>query len=207
MSGRQVTFAFLREGTSDDGLIPHLRTLIIRCGATEAIGQARDYRGTPLNKLRMLRAEGITTDLVFVHRDADRARPEDRRAEIGDAAVDCNLSSSVVPVVPVQELEAWLLTDEQALRQIVGRPNGRAELGLPRLAAIETTPSPKERLKDALLAASGTTGRRRVQERKDFEKRRRALLERLDIDGPVRQLAAWRQLETDIQSAVSNLTG
>ena len=115
MSGRQVTFAFLREGRSDDGLIPHLRTLIIRFGATEAIGQARDYRGTPLNKLRLLRAEGVSTDLVFVHRDADRARPEDRRAEI--------------------------------------------------------------------------------------------LLERLDIDGPVRQLAAWRRLEADIQAAVVILAG
>jgi len=188
-------------------LIPHLRTLLIRFGATEAVGQPRDYRGTPLNKLRLFRAEGISTDLVFIHRDADRARPEDRRAEIGDAAADCALPSLVIPVVPVQELEAWLMTDAQALRQIVGRPNGRAELGIPRLAAIETTPSPKERLRDALLAASEATGRRRVQERKDFEKRRRALLERLDIDGPVRQLAAWRQLEADIQAAVTNLPG
>lgn len=205
MRGRPVTFVFLREGSSDDGLIPHLRTLIIRFGADEAIGQARDYRGTPVHKLNLFRAEGIPADLVFVHRDADRARPDDRRSEIFDAAAACDIVAPVVPVIPVQELEAWLLTDEQALRRIVGRPHGRAGLGLPPLAAIERTVSPKERLRDALLAASEATGRRRLQERKDFEKRRRALLERLDIDGSVRQLEAWRQLETDIQSAMEQL--
>jgi hypothetical protein len=61
-------------------LIPHLRTLIIRFGATEAIGQPRDYLGTPLNKLRLFRAEGISTDLVFVHRDADRSGADRRGA-------------------------------------------------------------------------------------------------------------------------------
>jgi len=158
-----------------------------------------------LTKLERLRAAGIATDLAFVHRDADRAGVHTRRTEISDAAAACGVTSIVVPIVPVQELEAWLLTDELALRRVVGRPNSRVSLGLPRLATIEATPSPKEILKSALLAASETTGRRRTQERSDFEKRRRALLDRLDIDGPIRQLPAWRRLEADIVEAVSTL--
>lgn len=201
----RVTFALLREGPSDDGLIPHLAGLILRAGGTEAIGQSRDYAGTPTSKLRRLRAEGSEIDVVFVHRDADREGAHARRSEVEQAVSAAGVASLVVPVIPVQELEAWLLTDEAALRHVVGRPNGRAALGLPRLATIEKTPSPKEVLRSALLTASETSGRRRVQERRDFEKRRRALLDRLDISGPVRELAAWRQLELDIGSTVAAL--
>ncbi len=200
-----ITFVLVREGHSDDGLIPHLADLIVRSGGIEAIGQPSDYSGTVTNKLRQLDLEDIDIDIVFVHRDADRAGPSARRGEIAQAIEASGCSTVVVPVIPVQELEAWLLVDEAALRGVVGRPMGRTGLGLPKASAIETTSSPKEVLRSALLAASESTGRRRAQETHDFEKRRRALLDRLDIDGPVRQLPAWRRLEADVAAAVATL--
>lgn len=202
----RVTFVLMREGPSDDGLIPHLQNLIIRAGATEAIGQPIGKKGTIQERMMQLMAEGAESDLTFVHRDADGVGVSVRREEIVRAASASGIRSTVVPVIPVQELEAWLLIDEFQIRRVVGRPRGRSQLGLPRLASVESTSSPKEVLKAALLAASETTGRRRDQERKDFEKHRHALLDRLDIDGPIRSLPAWRRLELDITSAVAELS-
>ncbi|MGN6245738.1 MAG: hypothetical protein ACTHQ3_18975 [Motilibacteraceae bacterium] len=196
-----LTFAFLREGTSDDGLLPHLRELIVRAGASATIGSSRDYRGSMEDRLRQVLDEGTNVDLVFVHRDADGSSPSPRRDEVRRAAQAVGLTA-VVSVVPVQELEAWLLVDEAAIRGVVGKPSGRDQLSLPTIRAIEQTASPKEILKRACLTASETTGRRREREKREFPQRRRNLLERLDIDGPVRSLPSWRQLEDDIDSAV-----
>lgn len=42
---RTVNFALIREGTSDDGLVPHLRNLLVKAGVTEAFGSPRNYKG------------------------------------------------------------------------------------------------------------------------------------------------------------------
>jgi len=34
---------------------------------------------------------------------------------------------------------------------------------------------------------------------------RRRLIERLDIEGPIRQLSAWTRLETDLEAALRQL--
>jgi Domain of unknown function (DUF4276) len=200
----RLSFAFLREGTSDDGLLPHLRSIVIRAGATEVIGASREYSGTLENRLRTLMTESSAVSLVFVHRDADSQDPLPRIQEVARAATNAG-TPPWVAVVPVQELEAWLLTDEQAIRAAVGRPSGREDLSLPRIAQIERTSAPKEILRSALLTASATTGRKRQDEQRRFALRRRTLLERLDIDGAIRQLPSWRQLESDVGSVVAQL--
>lgn len=202
----RATFALLREGTSDDGLIPHLGELLIRAGLDEVSGASRDYKGTVIDCLRRVMEEESPIDLVFVHRDTDGPSDNQAREEMSAAcdALGDDLGA-VVPVVPIQELEAWLLLDEQAIRAVVGRPSKKVVLELPKVARVEATSSPKEMLQVALLTASGTTGRRLKDEKRRFSDRRRTLLERLDIDGPVRALSAWQALERDIESAVTDL--
>src|SRR5690606_34616659 len=131
--------------------------------------------------------------------------PVPRQQEIADAAMELGCSEMVVAVVPVQELEAWLLTDESAIRSVVGRPNGRSNLGLPPARRIEATSSPKERLQSACLEASEKTGARRKKEQRHFSTRRATLLERLDIDGPVNELPSWRNFIDDLNSAATRL--
>jgi len=201
----KVNFAFLREGSSDDGLIPHLRDLLVRAGADEAFGTSRPYLGTVESKLRALAKEAGTIDLVFVHRDADGPDSEPRRDEVAKAVQRALPKASCIAVVPVQELEAWLLLDELAIRAVVGRPHGNASLDIPAVKAIESTGRPKELLERACLLASGTSGRRRVKEKKMFSQRRRVLLERLDPAGPISSLPAWQMLERDIEEYVSGL--
>ncbi|MFP5334668.1 MAG: hypothetical protein ACLGIV_05075, partial [Actinomycetes bacterium] len=50
-----VNFVLLREGSSDDGLVPILRTLIIRLGAHEAVGSISKHKGSVADKLSLLR--------------------------------------------------------------------------------------------------------------------------------------------------------
>jgi hypothetical protein len=155
--------------------------------------------------LRRISHENSSPSLIFVHRDADSDSDANRREQILSAASKVSLVAPVVPVVPIQELEAWLLLDEAAIRAAVGRPSGHEALDLPAGRSIEAMKSPKEILREACVVASRTKGRRRDSELRKFSARRRTLLERLDIDGPVRQLTAWQRLEQDIALAVTQL--
>lgn len=156
-----VRFLYFREGPSDDGLLPHLRLLLVRYGASEAIGIVNESTGSVEEKLLSVRGEIQAFDAIFVHRDSDSQDHRSRLDEIASAAEATKLPATVIPVVPVQELEAWLLTSESAIREVVGRPSGKEPLSLPKLAALERTGSPKELLKVALSTASNSTGRRR----------------------------------------------
>lgn len=206
MTSQGIVFALIREGTSDDALVPLLQDMLVRQGLAEVAGQGRNYPGSTMERLEAICAEDAAVDLVFVHRDADSRSSVERRQEIAEAVMSLPaLTCPVVPVVPVQELEAWLLVDEAEIRRVAGRPRGGMDLGLPKLSAVEATHSPKEVLRSALALASPATGRRRDRQSARFGHQRRTLLERLDVDGPVRRLPAWRQLEEDIAVAAAQL--
>jgi hypothetical protein len=101
----------------------------------------------------------------------------------------------VIPVIPVQETEAWLLLDEPAIRRVVGRPRGTNSLKLPPAQRVEYTSNPKEHLWRALEAAADRQGRRRLTDR-DRSDYRYQLLYDLDVrpDAPVRALPAFAAL-------------
>lgn len=196
-----LQFALIREGTSDDGLITHIRELLVRAGATAVIGASRQYKGSTKERLQDTLGESPIPTLIFVHRDADSVDDQPRHREIATAAEELGCAERVVAVVPVQELEAWLLTDEAAIRSVVGRPNGRAKLGLPPPRSIEKTSSPKEILQAACLDASEKTGARLKKEKTQFSNRRATLLERLEIDGSVSSLPSWQRFVADLNDA------
>lgn len=198
-----LQFALIREGTSDDGLIPHIRELLVRAGASAVVGAARQYKGSTRKRLRQVLGEPSAPALIFVHRDADDANFEPRHEEIAHAARELGCSEKVVAVVPVEELEAWLLTEEAEIRSVVGRPSGRTPLNLPAIQKIERTTSPKEILQAACLTASEKSGARLKKEGRQFGSRRTMLLERLDIDGPVTSLPSWQRFVNDLNTAAA----
>jgi len=198
---RDVQFTLVREGSSDDGLTFLIRKLLARAGVPSVIGAARDYKGTTKEKLQRVLAEQPSADLVFVHRDADARDAEGRHDEISLAATELDSLDKVVAIVPVQETEAWLLTDESAIRSVVGRPSGKLALGLPAVRRIESAASPKEILESACKIACEKSGARLKAATRQFPMYRATLLERLDIDGPVNQLSSWRRFVDDLQAA------
>ncbi|GAA1875162.1 hypothetical protein GCM10009751_38580 [Myceligenerans crystallogenes] len=193
----------LREGTSDDGLLRVIEDVIVQAGA-DATGFTAITKSLPVeHKIRDALADGGTFDLLFVHRDSDSPDPDDRLREVRDALDRCGVRG--VAIVPVQMTEAWLLTSESDIRQVCGRPSGREPLGLPSLRNIESTRNPKDVLRDAMRTASNNTGRRRQNDNREFGRRRRLLLERLDVDGRVRELPSFQRFVSDTEKAVQEV--
>lgn len=205
----KVRFVLVCEGSSDAGLVPHLQSLCVKCGASEAIGSWPDMsrlRKPPKGlRDRLSTAIGLepSVNLVFAHRDADSADESCRIAEIGTSAQ--GLRVQTVPVVPIRETEAWLLLNEAAIRAIVENPSATTGLNLPRPQDVERVPDPKRKLKEALTLASGLRGRRLQELKKDFPRHRARLLERLDCEVLHSLVPAWQRLEQRTRDALCML--
>jgi hypothetical protein len=206
----RVRFVFVGEGTSDAGLVAHLQELCVQCGASEATGSAPAFWQLPQRpgKKVVLQVNAAlalepTANLVFVHRDADSRSEDDRIEEIQGTANECSVR--LVPVVPIQETEAWLLLDEQAIREVVENPRGRVALGLPRPNRVEDISSPKERLKEALARASELRGRRLQRLNADFPRLRTSLIQRLRPSAMLTSVGAWIRLTQRTRQAIQAL--
>lgn len=210
----KVHFLFVGEGPTDNGLVPHLEALCVKAGAIEASSVIPDFRRLPANVGHAVcdKVEAALTlepgaNLIFVHRDADSRDAEPRREEITMQLARVANAPTHVPVVPVQEIEAWLLLDEVAIRRVSENPRGTMGLGIPAAHEVENIASPKERLQLVLRTANGTTGRRLHKFTKEFPRHRRRLLENLDIDGRLSEVPAWERLVNDIRRAVQLICG
>lgn len=208
----RVHFVLICEGPSDDGLVPHLQRLCIDAGADEVIGNAPDFRRlhppighSVADKIRMTIRYEPQANLIFIHRDADSRDPEPRHEEIRRAVDNCQLLAVWVPMVPVQETEAWLLLDEGAIRSVAGKPRGRGELRLPSPRSVEALARPKEHLQRALVAASELSGRRLDRFRNDFPSQRRRLLLRLPVGEPLSSVPSWQRLRAAVAAAIARL--
>jgi hypothetical protein len=206
-----IRFVLISEGTSDDGLIPHLESLCMEAGADEVSGFAPDL--SMLKKVGHSLADKIPTilklephaNLLFLHRDADARDSSQRHDEIRQVASSCEVTQKWVAVVPVQETEAWLLLDETAIRAVAGKPNGRAPLNLPRPAHLENVATPKEVLKNKLTIASELTGRRHKIFKADYPSQRRRLLNKLPIGGLLLDVPSWISLKSATEAAIRHL--
>jgi hypothetical protein len=152
----------LGEGNTDRCLLAPIRWVLrqatVHTWSLDFVEPGRSGGGTLADKVGRLEP----CDLLFLHRDRDRASVEHRTAEIAAAAG----ARPHVPVVPVREMEAWLLLDVPAIRAAAGRPAGTEPLDLPPIDRVEAESDPKGTLERALLAACGT-GRARARFRAD----------------------------------------
>lgn len=198
---------FIGEGSSDNGLVPHVEAIAVRKGLDVSVtvpdfGLLRLPTGHAVpDKLRATRALGGGYDLAVVQRDADRGPAQDRRDEIERAVGAEWPGLRHVAVVPVRMLEAWLLLDEACLRQVAENPRGRVSLDLPKGIAAEKIADPKQLLKDSLARASEYKGRRLSQFQKRFSQHRLRMLELLDPEGPVTCLPSWQDFVKDLGNA------
>jgi hypothetical protein len=204
-----IHFVFVGEGSTDEGLVPHLEDLCIEAGADEVSGIAPDFSRLPrkvgkdvASKVAAALVLEPAANLLFVHRDADSRDPEPRHKEINNAVSELRVDVPYVAVVPVQELEAWLLLDEQELRRVAENPSGRVPLNLPTASNVENLANPKESLKEILILASETVGRRRQTFSNEFDDHRRLLVDRLNPRGSLRDVPAWLRLTADVETAI-----
>jgi hypothetical protein len=207
----RVYFVLIAEGSSDRGMVRHLETLCIDAGADEASGIAPDFSrlhgvGHSLrDKLRVAVELEPSANLFFLHRDADSRDHRPRLDEIREAIQTNKMEMPSIAVVPVQETEAWLLLDEQAIRRVAANPRGRVPLNLPLPSAVEKVARPKELLQRALITAAEVTGRRLDRFKEQFGTQRRTPLEFLPIGGPLQQVDSWTRLRADIRAALESI--
>jgi hypothetical protein len=192
-----VRIVFLREGTSDSGIVSHIEAIAaehrIEVTVTDPdLGRLPKPPGNAVkDKLQAVLRMGGVYDLIVVHRDADGDDPAARVSEIRAAMNAVASDVPCVPVVPVRMTEAWLLTSERELRRVAGNPNGKVRLDLPSLGTLEKVPDPKAVLKQVLALASELSGRKLNRFNNRFSQHRRQLLDRLDRHGPVTKLTSW----------------
>ena len=164
---RHCRFILFAEGNTDRALLPILRWLVERNLRPDIVTPAFVRRGEFAAGLSLEeRLEGSLLlhpcDVLFVHRDADDADPAPRHREINEAMARVRRNGAPVPhacVVPVHMMEAWLVSDEAAIRRAAGHPAGRQPLRLPTIKELERLADPKTRLEQALHEASGLRGR------------------------------------------------
>lgn len=200
-----MRFLLVCEGQSDTGLVSHIERMIIESGREDEVEGEHWFHGSVLEEKirRGLRAADNMVDLLFVHRDANNAGADARRAEIDRAVAPVTDAPPYIAVIPVRMTEAWLLLDEVAIRKAVGKPDGAAPLDLPTPREAERRANPKQILADALLAASEATGpRRRRRVQRDFGRLRHQLLVNLPLGGTLEQLPSWTRFRDDTLGAI-----
>lgn len=206
-----IQILFIGEGSSDSGIATHIRRIAAEQGHSALITDplvARlppPPRKTVASKLQAVKDLGGAYDLVVLHRDADREGREPRLAEISAAARKVMPEVPHVPVIPIRMTEAWLLLDEAEIRRVAGAPNGKTPLNLPKASRVESVPDPKAMLKETLALASGLKGRKLSTFNDRFSRNRAILLDRIDPEGPIRNVPSWRDFNADLLSGLSQL--
>jgi hypothetical protein len=200
-----VTYTLVADGTSDRVLLPVLTWSLRRHGVTTVTEQWADLSRIPRARKGGQRLSVVVDlypcDLLFVHRDAETQPFEVRRQEI--AATAASVRVPHVPVVPVRMTEAWLLTNERAIRAAASNPNGSDELHLPSIRRIEQIPHPKQTLHEVLVRASGLSARRRS--RLPIEQRVHRITSYIDDFSELDELEAFRILQSDIQAVLTRI--
>ncbi|WP_035282160.1 DUF4276 family protein [Brevibacterium album] len=209
--GKTLTFLLVREGATDDALVDVIRKLIERCAGNAVFaitGDRRTYRGRPAAQLEAVRSEGAELpNLVFVHHDSDSRDHTGVEKEIMHAATTVlGETERIIPVIPVQETEAWMLADEELIQSVVGRSEktyrSREQLKLPPVSRIEETASPKEVLRMALVLAGKEGAKAQKKTKQRFDAHREQLLENIELDGPIAQLPSWQRFVVETERAV-----
>lgn len=204
-----LRYTLLSDGSSDQALMPILTWLLREQGIRDAIQpEWADLRRLPRPPRtlpeRISRSLDLyPCDVLFVHRDSEGVLPPVRTAEIQQALTTAAQRAQIPPtvcVVPVRMQEAWLLSNETAIRCAAGNPNGRVPLALPSLKTLAQLLDAKDVLYDALREASGLTGRRR--KKFPVHIRARRVAEFINDFSPLRTLCAFRKLEIDVRQVV-----
>jgi hypothetical protein len=168
----QLLITLLGEGPTDDALLPIIEwalenpilgllpdvELLSRFVGPDQTPGAYGLVGRIVESTR-----DLPCHLLFIQHDADGPAPgpwsEAIKEAVREARQLANDLPPTVPVVPVREMEAWLLTEEMAIREAAGNPRGTDELHLPRIHEIESCLDPKAALRDALRNARDISAR------------------------------------------------
>jgi len=201
---KEIRCTLLTDGSSDKALLPIISWLFREHCPDFAVqkewANLSMLRERPKKLAEKIKAsiELYPCDVLFIHRDAEKMALKERIAEIETALQDIEHPPPTVCVVPVRMTEAWLLHDEQAIRQAAGNPNGQQLLSLPKMNSVENLPDPKQTLYELLKTASGQISRRR---KFDPDRMVHRVADLINSFEPLRQLPAFVGFESKLVTA------
>lgn len=198
-----MRYTLVPDGLSDRALLRVLDWLIEQHTDEPFESQFAETLPSPSTGLSRRVAEALRLypcDILFVHRDAESAGFEHRKREIEKALNE--IGHAWVPVIPVRMTEAWLLSDFAAIRIAADNPAGKSRLAIP-ARHWDRLPDPKRTLREALIAASGLSGRRLARFSPDTRRVRVAQL--TDDFSRLRELGAFRLLEAEVIASLQEV--
>lgn len=207
----ELSYTLLSDGSSDKTLMPILTWLLQQHIPNLPIQPNwSDLRRVPTPPKELFKKiqksiELYPCDLLFVHRDAEKAPLEERVSEITQAVSNANVDrqmSAVVCVVPIRMTEAWLLFEINAIRQAAGNPNGTVPLDIPPLSDVENLPNPKKVLRDKLRKATELSAHRK--ERFNTNRAIQRVPECIEDFSPLRSLSAFIALEDGLKRTIES---
>jgi len=202
MPSAYTACTLLADGSSDRTLIPLLELLLdVHCPHAYSIEFANPQIPAGKRTLSQRIASALDLypcDLLFVHRDAEKAAPALRDAEIQTAMTELGLALPHVCIIPVRMTESWLLVDEAAIRRAAGNPQGKMALGLPAASRVESLPDAKETLFEALRTASGLAPQR--LQRFAPEQVRHRVSELITDLAALQRIPSFQHLETQVSA-------
>lgn len=209
----KLKYTLLCDGSSDRMLIPIINWLIrknIKVFNIQAVyADLSVIRKQPrtLSERIMASLETYPSDILFVHRDAEKGTYDVRKNEIEDAwtrttTTTEELGQLRIAVIPIRMSEAWLLINPDAIKAAAGNPNGKAKLGLPKTSQLEKLPNPKKFLYSIIEKASELKGKR--LSKLNTPQAVHLVAEYTEDFSPLRQLPAFQKLEADIKNVLTN---
>jgi hypothetical protein len=108
-------------------------------------------RGKCYQWARVLKAKGCST-LIVLH-DLDQNDLPDLNTQLSQALANCSISKNVI-VIPIREIEAWLISDSLAIHTAM-----KLQENFPVTPNPEELIDPKKKLGDLIYLRSGKTKR------------------------------------------------
>lgn len=203
---KSITYTLLADGSSDEVLISIINWTIVqhypRLSFTPQFARNLGNVGSNLTSRIPAALRAYPCDLLFVHRDAETADRAVRLEEITLALSQAH--SNCVPIIPIRMTEAWLLSDEMAIREAAGNKMGALNLNLPPKKRWEALPDSKQVLFDALTTASEKSGRAL---KKFSPQKQRARVAALTQDfSALRELPSFDYFESELNLKLRNIT-
>lgn len=167
---KNLTIAFYAEGPTDYRFLPIIiqRTaekLLCEnnCGDTSVlmpISFEKSFGDTSAEKILNIAKNTTGFDLLIVHLDADGRDlnlARQNRFEPGRNLVEDQLqqtSPSLIPIIPIKNIESWMLCDYAAFKISVGTKLSARELGIPSHPhEVESITDPKQTFQNAVRKA------------------------------------------------------
>jgi len=146
---------------------------------------------------------------LIVHADADHPQAYKARNERFEPGLQLvqqtngDLCKNLLPIIPIQAIEAWMLADYQSLLMVIGTEMHPREFGIPEKAyQVESIAKPKRKLEEAMRKAYASRTKRRRKTDIDFlyePMGERISLERLS------QVPSYQQFIEDLTQTLENI--